>query len=169
MLKQRIITAVVALVALMIVLFVIPPVAARVVITAVVLLGAWEWSGLLQVSGLALQVVYVVLIAALLYVVTLPLASSAEWVLQIALVWWLCALIWTFFFPTRIPVVIRWISGALLLVPMYLALTILYLAGPGTLLFCLLIVWVADSGAYFAGKRFGKVKLAPSISPGKTS
>lgn len=167
MLKQRIVTAVIALVALLLVLFIVPPVVAGVAIAAVIVLGSWEWSAFLQVSGPPVRILYVAFIGALLFVVS-PLASSTELILQIALVWWLCALIWTFFFPTKIPAVVAWIGGALLLVPLYLSLTILYRAGPETLLFCLLVVWVADSGAYFAGKTFGRVKLAPSISPGKT-
>jgi phosphatidate cytidylyltransferase len=168
MLKQRIITAVIAVIALLIVLFIVPPVAAGVVIVGVILLGAWEWSGLLQVSGLIPKILYVAFIGAFLLIVSLPLSSRADLILQISLAWWVCALIWTFFFPTRISAVVRWFGGALLLVPLYLALTILYRAGPETLLFCLLVVWVADSGAYFAGKKFGRVKLAPAISPGKT-
>jgi phosphatidate cytidylyltransferase len=89
-------------------------------------------------------------------------------VLQIAFVWWFAAFIWTMVFPTRIPVAVRWLCGALVLVPLYTALIKLFGYGPVYLLFALVIVWAADAGAYFAGKRFGRVKLAPSISPGKT-
>lgn len=168
MLKQRVVTAVIGLSALLVVLFVVPPSVACVAIAAVILLGAWEWSGLLQVSGVTLRIGYVILVAAVLALVAMPLAASAELILQVSLVSWLCALVWTFYFPTRIPVVVRWVAGVLLLIPLYLALVILYQAGPEILLFSLFIVWFADSGAYFAGKRFGRVKLAPGISPGKT-
>lgn len=168
MLKQRVITAVVALSALLIVLFVVPASVAWVAIAAVILLGAWEWSGLLQVQQLTTRVVYVVLIGASLLAVSWPLALNTELILQISLAGWLAALVWTFYFPTKIPVVVRWIAGALLLVPLYMALLILYRAGPEILLFSLLVIWFADSGAYFAGKTFGRVKLAPGISPGKT-
>jgi len=165
--KQRITTAVVALLVLMLVLFVVPDSVALLVIVAVMLGGAWEWSAFLNASGNAGRLAYVATIAALIAVVSF-LAVDAELILKVSMVWWLLALIWTFFFPTPIPSVIAWLAGALVLVPLYLALVMLYKAEPLMLLFALLIVWVADSGAFFAGKTLGRVKLAPKISPGKT-
>lgn len=168
MLKQRIITAVVALGALALVLFVLPPLVAELVIALVVLAGAWEWSSFLGGEKILTRVVYVILVAAIMAVVGMYWPDGARHVLQVALAWWLLALLWAFAFPTRIPMPLRWICGVLVLVPMYAALVLLYQANPSLLLFALLIVWAADIGAYFAGKRFGRVKLAPNISPGKT-
>ena len=56
----------------------------------------------------------------------------------------------------------------MVLVPAWAALDQLYMQMPNLLLFALLIVWVADIGAYFVGRGFGRVKLAPEVSPGKT-
>ncbi len=168
MLRQRVVTAIIALVALALVLFVVPPLVAELVIALVMLSGAWEWSAFLKPATTAIRLAYVILVASAMAAVGLFWPDGAEFVLRAALVWWFLALIWTFFFPTPIPALVRWLSGLLVLVPLYVALVSLYQANPSLLLFALLIVWAADIGAYFVGKRFGRVKLAPSISPGKT-
>lgn len=166
--KQRVITAIIALLLLMLVLFVAPPVVALVVITAAILAGAWEWSAFLGMSGVGARIAYVVGIGVLLAAVTFAPGVDASLVFKISMVWWVIALGWTFIYPTAIPIAVRWIVGVLVLVPVYLALVLLYQSDPAVLLFALLVVWAADSGAFFAGKTMGRVKLAPSISPGKT-
>jgi phosphatidate cytidylyltransferase len=165
--KQRVITAIVSLLALLAVLFLVPEGVALSAIAIVILAGAWEWSAFLGVAGTGMRLVYVAIIGALLVAVTW-FDIDAAIVFVVALAWWLSALLWTFFFPTAIPTVIRWLAGALVLVPLYLALTVLYQVAPELLLFALMIVWAADSGAFFAGRAMGRVKLAPKISPGKT-
>jgi phosphatidate cytidylyltransferase len=166
--KQRVITAVIALLLLTLVLFFVPPMVAQVVIVAAILAGTWEWSAFLGTSGNGLRIVYVCGIGVLLAAVTLAPGVDASLVFKISMVWWMIAFVWAFFYPTAIPIAVRWIVGILVLVPVYLALVVLYQAGPSILLFALLVIWVADSGAFFAGKTMGRVKLAPSISPGKT-
>jgi phosphatidate cytidylyltransferase len=165
--KQRIITAAIALLALMLVLFYVPSQVALAVIVVVMLGGAWEWSAFLGAPGNASRAAYVVIIGALIAAVSYLDVDTAL-IFKLSLVSWIGALVWTFFFPTPVPAAIRWLSGVLVLVPLYLALVTLYNTAPELLLFALLIVWVADTGAYFAGRFLGRVKLAPEISPGKT-
>jgi len=167
-LKQRVITALIAVAALLLVLFVLPQAAAQVVVAALILAGAWEWSGFLGTRSMALRAVYVVFIAVLMAIATWLAADVNSLIFRVALVWWVCALVWTLFYPTAIPGFVRWIAGVLVLLPLYEALIVLYLASPAVLLGALLIVWAADTGAFVAGKLFGRVKLAPQISPGKT-
>ncbi len=169
MLRQRVITALAAFAALLLVLFVFPAQAVKAVFALLMLAGAWEWSGFLKLSSTNARLAYVGLIAALLAtVVGFADEQAVGMILKVALAWWLIALIWVFNFPTPIPRPAGWICGVLVLIPAYLAIISLYLMQPELLLFVLIIVWAADIGAYFAGKRFGRVKLAPSISPGKT-
>ena len=168
MLKTRLITSVISLVILGAVLFVVPAVIAKLVIAAVIIMGAWEWSGFLGLSGNVARYAYVAVIVALMAAMKFVIPEMSDSLLQLACVWWFVAFIWTFAFPTPIPAVVRWLCGVLVLVPLFVALLFLYSLAPHYLLFALLIVWAADMGAYFAGKQFGRVKLAPSISPGKT-
>lgn len=168
MLKTRIITAIIALIALAIVLFVVPGRVAEAFIAAVILAGAWEWSAFLLAPSAMARALFVVAIGAAIAALYTILPQYAGLTLQLACLWWFCAFIWILFFPTPIPRIVRWTAGALVLVPMFVALLLLYRMGAEVLLFALLIVWAADAGAFFAGKRFGRVKLAPNISPGKT-
>lgn len=92
-----------------------------------------------------------------------------------AAVWWCCALYFVLIHPRHS---LLWSSfaaklviGLCILVPAWTALVILHLSpafGPQYVLYVMMLLWVADSGAYFGGRRWGKHKLALSISPGKT-
>lgn len=100
------------------------------------------------------------------------------WLLNAIPLWWLLALILVVGYPNNARLWYRpalmALVGLLLLVPSWAAIVQLQdkgalgLAGPWSLLFILLWVWAADTGAYFAGRAFGKHKLAPLVSPGKT-
>jgi len=167
-LRQRVSTALIALAVLMTVMFVVPANAAKAFIGLLVVGGAWEWSGFLGGNDSIERPLFVGLIAILVLLTGFSLPAAAPTILLISLGWWLLALVWTFVFPTTIARPLRWVCGVLVLLPLFVALVTLYTASPVTLLFALLVVWAADVGAYFAGKQFGRVKLAPAISPGKT-
>lgn len=172
-LRKRAVTAVVLAAAFLVVLLALPPWATVVAITAIVLLGAWEWSAFLQLPTAALRSAYVGLIAVLLFIVwsfsVTP--SGRDTVMFIALAWWLIALLWVTLAPRRVEKWSAAIAGLLALVPAWLALIRLRVVlpeGAQWVLFALLLVWVADIGAYFSGRRFGRVRLAPRVSPAKT-
>ena len=169
MLKLRVITSVVALVGICIVLFAIPPFYAELIIGLLLVAGAWEWSGFLKQSSTAWRVFYTALIVLALWGVwSDQAAGDNESLLRFAVGFWVFAFFFALRFPLPIPTTIRWVSGLFVLVPLYAALLMLFRLGVEYLLFTLMIVWAADAGAYFAGKNFGRVKLAPAISPGKT-
>jgi phosphatidate cytidylyltransferase len=170
MLGQRILTAIVALVVVAIALFVLPQWATRAIVALLMLIAAWEWSGLLRLNTTLLRLSFVGLVIALMsgVMLLLPSGLQIERVSEVALAWWIVAFAWLFFHPTPIPAPLAWLCGALVIVPAWYAIDWLYRYSSEALLMVLLIVIAADTGAYFAGRFFGRVKLAPSISPGKT-
>ncbi len=169
MLRQRVMSAIIALALLLAVLFVAPPVLAHAVIALVIAAAAWEWSQFLGAEAVPQRATFVALIvageAAIMFS---ALPGLQQFILYAAIIWWAAVVVWVTRFPTPIPHMLVWLGGVLVLLPTYVALTTLYDWSPWWLLGVLIIVWLADIGAYFSGRRFGTRKLAPAISPGKT-
>ena len=171
-LRKRILTAVPLGVALLVILLALPPVFTVVTVTAVMLAGAWEWSGFLKLTGVALRAAYVGS-AALLMWGSWRLAASAagrDALILAALIWWCVALLWVALAPQRTSAATAAVAGVLALVPAWLALVCMRLGANGAqwVVFTLILVFAADIGAYFGGRFFGRIKLAPQVSPGKT-
>jgi phosphatidate cytidylyltransferase len=147
-----------------------------VLVACAVALAAWEWGGLVPHEGGAGRAVFMAVTLAVLALVW-PFADReilVNGVLWAAMAWWLFALFWI----TR-PVLgnqqrlAKDLLGIVLLVTMWLSLVVLHghphpEKSKHWVLFLLVLIWVADSGAYFAGKQWGRTKLAPAVSPGKT-
>jgi phosphatidate cytidylyltransferase len=171
-LKTRIITAVVLVVALLAVIFFLPPIATVIAVTAMVIAGAWEWSAFLRAPAIAIRAVYVVVVVLLLWAVWQATGTprGRNTVLLLALIWWIVALAWIVFAPRQASTVLAAIAGVLALVPSWMALIQLRYMSNGAewMLFVLVLVWAADIGAYFVGRKFGRTRLAPAVSPGKT-
>ncbi len=173
MLKTRIITAAVLIGLLLVILLWLPPPATKIAITVLVLAGAWEWSAFLKLQRLSGRILYVAAVAACLAMVwQLTLAQPlCLLVLGVAVAWWVIALLWVIFAPRRAAAWSAGLAGLLALTPAWVAMVRLRVdvpRGEQWLLFALCLVWAADIGAYFAGRTFGRMRLAPQVSPGKT-
>lgn len=170
-LRKRISTAVVLGAGFLAIALLLPPIATLLVLTVLILAGAWEWSAFLRLRSVGLRALYVTLVAALLPLIWMlaETPEGREIVLASAVVWWLIALAWIAFAPQRVTPLLAGFAGLLALVPAWLALVRLRVdLGAQWMLFAFLIVIAADIGAFFAGRRFGRLRLAPLVSPGKT-
>ncbi|MET0937452.1 MAG: CDP-archaeol synthase [Luteibacter sp.] len=176
MLKQRILTAV-ALLPVVLALILLPPTGFFAALVAVVFVGAaWEWS---QLAGSRTPVgrgIVVALFAAILLTLLLVRTPGLLTALTLAgVAWWIACCFWlrNFTFaaaPNAENRMLKIGAGALVIVPTLAAAMTLHGSDRGhwwTLL-ALVIVWAADTGAYFSGRFLGRRKLAPRISPGKT-
>lgn len=172
-LKSRLITGSVLTAGLIGVLFWLPPHATVWVLTALVLIGAWEWSGFFRVANAFWRALYVAAIAAcMLFAWRIAGTSSGlRTVLAVAVAWWIAAFGWVVIAPRRVAPWSAALAGVFVLVPAWLALSRLRLdtiRGAEWVLFAFVLVWMADIGGYVFGHRFGRLRLAPAVSPGKT-
>jgi len=177
MLAQRIATAILLIAGFLLALFLLPALGWTFLAGAVLAVGAWEWGGFaLLGSGARVAYATVMTIVGLLAAFALGLASgrvgSFEGLLPVygaAAVFWLAgAPLWLKRVPWAAPRGLVLLAGWVVLLPTFLALVQLRNIHPLTLLGFMMLVWIADIAAYFAGRRFGRHKLAPRVSPGKT-
>lgn len=187
MLKTRLLTAIVLIFLFLAAVVWLPDMAWAGLTLGIILIGAWEWTGFMQTTAagrrlyVGLTALYGVgLLVALHMGYTQPMEYSLFWGVLLSIVFWviiapvwlvlrskvqnvffLGAIGWVVLLPTWFALMMLKISGLLMLVN---------LEGLGIqlLLGIIVVIWIADSAAYFFGKRFGKHKLAPAISPGKT-
>ncbi len=174
MLKQRIITAIVLGLLLVAAMFKLPPLGWAALVLVVAALGIHEWGRLAKLTGVALAAYVLLGVAALGGAIACAMADTdySAWmkiaIYGLAALFWLTVApfwLWRGWRPAR-PALAA--AGWLVLIPCGLAMNELHAKSPWLLLFFLGLVWIADTAAYFSGKRFGKRKLAPTISPGKT-
>jgi len=174
MLRTRIVTAVVCLALFLAALFLFPPIGWIGFCTATLGVAAWEWGALAGLTVAARHVYGVLVAAAFFLAESLGGAPKDGFQLPLdvyyagALFWVIVAPLWLWQRP-RVAQTLMLIVGVVALVPAFAAAVDLRGdAGPARLVAVLAIVWISDSAAYFVGSAFGRHKLAPSISPGKT-
>ena len=168
MLKQRIITALVLVSVFLLANFVLPHQVFLILVTLMTLASAWEWSRLGGLTQSTHQWIYVALMFVLVALVYFVKDTWGTGLIVFGALWWgfrLVLLITDKISKENEKILL---SGFWVLMIAWLSLALIHQQSPGLLLAGLVLVWGADSFAYFAGKRFGKNKLAPSISPGKT-
>lgn len=171
MLKQRIITALILLPLVLGAIFYLPTQWFALAMVIPVAVAAWEWANIMGLEGQPGRCGY-----ALLVVIGLALEYwiKLDLVLAFSVIWWSLAVGLVRAYPEKIAlwerVPVQGLIGLLLLLPAWWGLVVLHRQEDGSwwLLYAFLLVWGADTGAYFAGRTFGRRKLAPAVSPGKT-
>jgi phosphatidate cytidylyltransferase len=173
MLLTRVLTAIVLLALLLPALFAASPWPFALLSLLLIAAAAWEWA---RLNGVA---AWAALGPGALLALTGAWALASGGAARVPVSWWWAAsaawlLLGTVFLRggpvawPRWPPVLRLLLGLLLLFTGWLALVQARNLSLNFVLSVLCTVWVADIGAYFAGRNFGRRKLAPSISPGKT-
>lgn len=175
MLKQRVVTALILAPLTIWAIIALPVGGFALLFGVITLLGAWEWGRIVGLQS-ARQLLFPAAIAIVLGTLYRHLDNHLliNVVAASALAWWLVALLQVVTFPAseRFWVRSAWsraVAGLLILAPAWLAMVLIHQRlGAGYILLLLFLIWGADTGAYFAGRAFGRRKLAPKVSPGKS-
>jgi len=192
MLLQRILTACILATVVISAVFLLPTLYFYLFIAIIVLIAGWEWTGLSETDGIADKLLFQIgLILPMLFVtfwthileITAEIfeypeiknfSGALEWLVIGPVLYWVMMM----FLIRNVPDELLKIKlkksyqlfiGWFVLISAWMFLTKLRAYyGPEAVMYFLLLIWIADIAAYFSGKKFGKDKLAPSISPGKT-
>jgi len=176
MLRTRVLTGLILGALLLLGIFLLPPFWAVLAFGAVFTIGAWEWAGFGAVRSPFFRALYALIVA-------LTMLAAWRWtgdsghlmiLMSVACAWWVIAFLWLSLAPAWSRPALTLVCGFAVLAPAFVALARLQISsggfarGPLIVLWLVLMVCAADIGAYFAGRAFGRRKLAPRVSPGKT-
>ncbi|TVT82421.1 phosphatidate cytidylyltransferase [Pseudomonas sp. H3(2019)] len=173
MLKQRIITALILLPIALCGFFLLEGSVFALFIGLVVTLGAWEWARLAGFTAQPIRVAYAAVVAAMLFIMHV-LPGLSPWVLGAAVLWWAVATYLVLTYPKTsehwASAACKLVIGLMILLPAWQGLILIKQEPLGNWLIMavMVLVWGADIGAYFSGRAFGRRKLAPQVSPGKS-
>jgi phosphatidate cytidylyltransferase len=172
MLAKRLVTALILALLVLAAIFYLPSNGFLLATTLAALWAAWEWCCLMAWERVGQRAIYLLLSFVLLW---LAYHCPLRVILLLSLLWWIVAVLLVISYPrsaviwARKPLIIG-VMGLLILVPAWVAVNIIRQADSGAwnLLYLLILVSVADSAAYFSGRRFGRHRLLVEVSPGKT-
>jgi phosphatidate cytidylyltransferase len=189
LLKYRLLTTLILIPLVLAALFLLPPAEFGLVVITVSTLAAWEWGQFAGLHSQAKRIALAVLCAAGLLALQYSLADLSHlikkpliiYLLWAGMLWWVAAIILVITYPAsaaiwKSSIILRVLFGFLTIVPFYCGMMVLRTQGyehnayhgAWWLLYVMLLVWAADSGAYIFGRTLGKHKMAPKVSPGKT-
>ena len=172
MLVKRLLTAVILIPLVIVVTLTLNSSEFAIALLPVLFIGSWEYCELIKIKHWITKALYVSALTAAAYFIN-QIPSLLMLVLIVALFWWLINSFWIISYPRHTRywynyLTTRLINGFFFFVPMLVALSELHQIDSALVLLLLVLIWAADSGAYFIGRAIGKHKLLPSVSPGKT-
>ena len=176
MLKQRFITAAILVPLVVVSILYIPHLVFSLVLAVFISVAAWEWCKFTEQQHKFQNIIYVlftILIITLLYYYRETFIANS--VIFLGVAWWLCATVLIIAYQKELNLIpsiniIKSLIGLLILLPAWMSLIVLHASvdGPHFVLLLFILIWIADTSAYFIGRRFGSRKLASKTSPGKS-
>lgn len=179
MLKLRVLTALILIPLVLAGIFLLPTDYFSLIVAAILVIASLEWAHIAHINSNIIRILFALVIFLLTYLPDIYHIALQNIILPVSVIWLFVAA-WLHMDPVskirKLAQQPYWIPfnllvGAFYLVPAAFALSYLHQVtsyGPAFILFCLLLVWTADIAAYLSGRRWGRRKLAPLISPGKT-
>lgn len=170
-LRARVLTASILIPIFLFLLFYLPPMPFKLLTAGLTLMGAWEWTKFMQLKKLIWRFVYLGLMT---YVMISMLFVFEPVIFFLSAISWLLiiALIIRYPHTSALSKKMIWLGamGLIVLIPCWSAINFIRIQNHGIylLLALFVLIWGADSVAYFVGKKWGRTKLLPAVSPGKS-
>lgn len=174
MLRNRLITAFILAPIIVVGILKLPPLWFAIVWGVVMFAAFWEWTNLAGFRSRATQWLFLALFLIGQLTARYWAPHAVDWLSWPVVAWWFGIGIALRSFPEtllkiRYPTAVKAIAGLLVLLSSWIIMIWLRVNfGVKQVLFLFLLIWLADAAAYFVGRRFGRTKLLPAISPGKT-